>query len=223
MTKPAAKTAPDSAGEGAKTMNPMLKSALEFGPIAAFFAAYILLKDRSFEIGGTSYDGFIAVTAGFIPLLILSTLILWRLTGHLSKMQIVTLVLVVVFGGMSVWLNDERFFKLKPTLIYLLFGGALGFGLMRGTSYLEAVMDTALPLTSEGWMLLTRRLMYFFIGLAALNEVIWRTQSTETWVYFKTFGLTAAIFLFFMTQGKLFKDYALETEDGDGADSTAKD
>ena len=206
---------PETAAEKseATSVNPMLKSALEFGPVAAFFAAYIMLKDQSFDIGGTAYDGFIVVTAGFIPLLIASTLILWRLTGHLSKMQIVTLVLVVVFGGMSVWLNDERFFKLKPTLIYLLFGGALGFGLLRGTSYLEAVMDTALPLTSEGWMILTRRLMYFFFGLAALNEVVWRTQTTETWVYFKTFGLTAAIFLFFMTQGKVFKDHSTDTDE----------
>lgn len=207
---------PETAAEKseANSVNPMLKSALEFGPVAAFFAAYIMLKDQSFDIGGTAYDGFIVVTAGFIPLLIASTLILWRLTGHLSKMQIVTLVLVVVFGGMSVWLNDERFFKLKPTLIYLLFGGALGFGLLRGTSYLEAVMDTALPLTSEGWMILTRRLMYFFFGLAALNEVVWRTQTTETWVYFKTFGLTAAIFLFFMTQGKVFKEHSSDTDEG---------
>lgn len=206
---------PETAAEKseANSVNPMLKSALEFGPVAAFFAAYIMLKDQSFDIGGTTYDGFIVVTAGFIPLLIASTLILWRLTGHLSKMQIVTLVLVVVFGGMSVWLNDERFFKLKPTLIYLLFGGALGFGLLRGTSYLEAVMDTALPLTSEGWMILTRRLMYFFFGLAALNEVVWRTQTTETWVYFKTFGLTAAIFLFFMTQGKVFKDHSTDADE----------
>ena len=206
---------PETAAEKseANSVNPMLKSALKFGPVAAFFAAYIMLKDQSFDIGGTAYDGFIVVTAGFIPLLIASTLILWRLTGHLSKMQIVTLVLVVVFGGMSVWLNDERFFKLKPTLIYLLFGGALGFGLLRGTSYLEAVMDTALPLTSEGWMILTRRLMYFFFGLAALNEVVWRTQTTETWVYFKTFGLTAAIFLFFMTQGNVFKDHSTDTDE----------
>ncbi|MFY0679414.1 MAG: septation protein IspZ [Thalassovita sp.] len=195
-----------------KTVNPMLKSALEFGPILVFFAAYLLLKDKSFEIGGNSYDGFILVTAGFIPLLTASTLVLWRLTGHLSKMQIVTLVLVVVFGGMSVWLNDDRFFKMKPTLIYLLFGGALGFGLLRGQSYLEAVMDTALALTKEGWMVLTKRLAGFFFLLAFLNEVIWRTQSTDTWVYFKTFGLTAAIFVFFMTQGALFKKYSLEDD-----------
>ena len=83
----------------AKKINPMVKTALELGPVLAFFAAYVLLKDKTFEVGGQTYDGFIAVTAGFIPVLVICTLILWRLTGHLSKMQIVTLVLVVVFGG----------------------------------------------------------------------------------------------------------------------------
>ncbi|MBA83929.1 inner membrane-spanning protein YciB [Thalassobius sp. S69A] len=195
-------------------INPMLKTGLELGPIVVFFAAYVWLKDRVFTIGGTEYEGFILVTAGFIPLMLLSTFVLWKLTGHLSKMQIVTLVLVVIFGGLSVWLNDDRFFKMKPTLIYLLFGGALGFGLWRGESYLQDLMDAALPLTDAGWMVLTRRLCLFFLGLAALNELVWRTQSTDTWVYFKTFGLTAALFAFFMTQGSVFKRYALE-EDSD--------
>ena len=188
-------------------INPMLKTALELGPVVVFFAAYVWLKDRVFIIGGADYEGFILVTAGFIPLMLISTGLLWKLTGHLSKMQVVTLVLVVVFGGLSVWLNDDRFFKMKPTLIYVLFGGALGFGLLRGESYLQSVMDAALPLTHDGWMILTRRLCGFFFGLAVLNEAIWRTQSTETWVYFKTFGLTAAIFLFFLTQGSVFKKY----------------
>lgn len=194
----------------AKKINPMLKTALELGPVVVFFAAYVWLKGRVFTIGGTDYEGFILVTAGFIPLMLLSTFLLWKLTGHLSKMQVVTLVLVVVFGGLSVWLNDDRFFKMKPTLIYLLFGGALGFGLLRGDSYLQEVMDAALPLTHEGWMVLTRRLCAFFFGLAVLNEAIWRTQSTDTWVYFKTFGLTAAIFAFFLTQGSVFRKYGTE-------------
>lgn len=199
-----------------KTINPLLKSGLEYGPIVAFFAAYILLKDRVFTFGGTEYEGFIAVTAGFVPLMILSTLALWRLTGHLSKMQVVTLVLVVVFGGLSVWLNDPRFFKMKPTLIYLFFAGALGFGLLRGHSYLEALMDAHLPLSKDGWLVLTRRLVVFFLGLAVLNELIWRTQSEEAWVYFKTFGLTAAVFLFFMSQGAVFRKYGVSKEDDEG-------
>ena len=125
-------------------------------------------------------------------------------------MQVVTVVLILVFGGLTVWLNDERFFKMKPTIIYLLFGGVLGFGLLRGQSYLRHVMEDAVALDGEGWMKLTRRLTGFFLGLAVLNEAIWRTQSTETWVYFKTFGLTAAIFLFFMTQGRLFSEHGTD-------------
>lgn len=197
-----------------KPVSPMVKGVLEYGPVLAFFVAYLLLKDRTFTVGGEEYSGFIAVTAAFVPLMVICSGLLWKLTGHMSKMQIVTLVLVVVFGGLSVWLNDERFFKMKPTLIYLIFGGILGFGLLRGQSYLRVVMEEALPMQHEGWMILTRRVCAFFFGLAALNEIVWRTQSTETWVSFKTFGLTIAIFAFFMLQGKLFQQYGIEkTED----------
>lgn len=201
-----------------KAINPLVKSGLELGPVVGFFAAYLWLKDRSFTFGGTEYDGFIVVTAGFIPVLLLSTAILWKLTGHLSRMQVVTAVLVIVFGGLSVWLNDERFFKIKPTMIYLLFGGILGFGLLRGQSYLRLVMDGMMPLTETGWMILTRRLTGLFLGLAVLNEVVWRTMSTESWVYFKTFGLTAAVFLFFMSQAALFKEHGLEDDEASSRD-----
>ncbi len=193
-----------------KKINPMLKTGLELGPIVIFFIAYMRMRDNSYLIGNTTYEGFILVTAGFIPLIALSTLVLWKLTGKLAKMQIATLVLVVIFGGLSVWLNDDRFFKMKPTMIYLLFGGALGVGLLRGQSYLKYVMEEMLPLRDEGWMILTKRLTMFFFALAVLNEIIWRTQSTDTWVYFKTFGLSAAVFVFFMTQAKIFQDYSSE-------------
>lgn len=203
-----------------KEINPMLKTALELGPVIAFFVAYLWLKDRVFTIGGSDYGGFILVTAGFIPLMMLSTGILWKLTGKLSKMQVITLILVVVFGGLSVWLNDDRFFKMKPTIIYLIFAGMLGFGLMRKQSYLRLVMEEMMPLAEEGWMILTRRLALFFFGLAVLNEVVWRLMSTEVWVYFKTFGLTAAIFVFFIAQSALFREYgegdAKDEGEGDG-------
>lgn len=196
-----------------KEIDGKLKFALEMGPILGFFVAYLWLKDRVFTIGGTEYAGFVAVTAGFIPIFLIAMALLWKLTGHLSKMQVVTAVLIVVFGGLSVWFNDPKFFKMKPTIIYLLFGGVLGFGLMRGQSYLQALMDGMMPLTDEGWMILTRRLMVFFLALAALNEIIWRTQSEEVWVYFKTFGLTAAIFVFFMTQGRVFSEHGTGEDD----------
>jgi intracellular septation protein len=195
-----------------KPINPGVKLALELGPILAFFAGYVMLKDETFAFGGSTYEGFIVVTAAFIPLMVLTTGLLWRLTGKLSKMQVATVVLVVVFGGLSVWLNDDRFFKMKPTMIYLLFAGILGFGLLRGQSYLRLVMEEALPMQPEGWMILTRRLALFFAALAIANEAVWRLMSTDAWVNFKTFGLTAALFLFFILQGGLFKRYGIETD-----------
>lgn len=198
-----------------KEINPFVKTFLEMGPILVFFVAYLRLKDRVFNIGGTDYDGFIVVTAAFVVLLIITNAILWMLTGKLSKMQIATLVLVVVFGGMTVWLNDDRFIKMKPTMIYLLFGGVLSFGLLRGTSYLKYVMEEMMPLQDDGWMLLTKRVTIFFFALAILNELVWRTTTTETWVYFKTFGLTVALFGFFMTQGKLLQTYGLDDQKND--------
>lgn len=190
-----------------------LKLLLELGPVAAFFIGYIKLKDQVFTIGGTDYAGFIVVTAAFIPLMLVSTGILWALTGKLSRMQILTVVLVVIFGGLSVWLNDERFFKMKPTMIYALFAAILGFGLLRDESYLKTLMGELLPMEQTGWLILTKRLALFFAILAVLNEVIWRGFSTEIWVNFKTFGLTAALFLFFMTQSRVFAKYGVEKTD----------
>ena len=193
-----------------RKINPWLKLGLELGPVIAFFIAFVRLKDQTVTIGGAEYGGFILATAGFVPLLILTTAVLWRLTGRLSVMQILTLVLVIVFGGLSVWLNDPRFFKMKPTIIYVLFAGVLGFGLLRGKSYLAYAMDEAIPMRPEGWMILTRRVPAFFGVLAVLNEVIWRTMSDQAWVNFKTFGLTIALFAFFMAQVKLFERYGIE-------------
>ncbi len=197
----------------AKKINPIVKMLLELGPVVVFFIAYTKLKDTAFTYDGTEYSGFIVVTAIFVPLLALTTFILYRMTGKISVMQILTLVIVVVFGGLAIWFNDERFFKMKPTMIYLLFAGLLGFGLMRGQSYLQLVMEEAMPLKHEGWMILTKRLCLFFAALAVTNEVVWRTMSTDSWVNFKVFGLTAAIFAFFMTQGKLMQKYAVEEDE----------
>jgi len=196
-----------------KKVKPGLKLALEIGPIVVFFILYLRLRDRVFDIAGTEYSGFIVVTAIFIPLIALSTYILYRLTGKLAKMQIATLVIVIVFGSLTIWFNDERFFKMKPTLIYLLFGGTLGVGLLRGKSYLQYMMGEVMPLKPEGWLILTRRITVFFFGLAIVNEIIWRNMSTDAWVNFKTFGLTAAVFAFFMTQGGLLAKYGDDKDD----------
>ena len=190
-----------------------VKPLLEFGPIVAFFIAYTQMKDNSYTIAGSDYQGFIVVTLFFIPVLLVSTIFLWLLTGKISPMQIITVILVTVFGGLTVWFNDDRFIKMKPTIIYLLFGGILAFGLIRGQSYLRLVMQEMLPLRDEGWMMLTRRFALFFFGLALLNEAIWRSFSTEVWVYFKTFGLTAALFAFLLMQGHLLNKFAIDKKE----------
>ena len=195
------------------TLPKWVKPLLEFGPVIAFFIAYMRMKEAVYVIGGSDYQGFIVVTALFVPLLLVCTAVLWKLTGKISPMQIMTVVLVTVFGGLTVWLNDDRFIKMKPTLIYLIFGGILGIGLLRGHSYLRVVMQEALPMQDAGWMILTRRATGFFFGLAVLNEVIWRSFSTDIWVYFKTFGLSLALFAFFMTQGSLLAKYSLNKTD----------
>lgn len=193
-----------------RDVHPLLKMALEIGPIFAFFIAFGRMKDNTYTFFGYDYSGFITVTAAFVVLMILTTGILWALTGALSKMQLTSLVLVVVMGGLSVWLNDEHFIKMKPTLLYLFFAAVLGVGLLRGRSYLRDLMDAALPLTPEGWLILTRRLALFFAALALANEAVWRLMTTEAWVNFKTFGLTLAMFAFFATQGRLFSKYSSE-------------
>ena len=196
-----------------KKINPTVKLVLELGPVVLFFVAYTRIKDQQFDLFGQTYDGFIVATAAFIPVLLISTGLMWWLSGKLSKMQLMTAVLVLVFGGMSVWFNDERFFKMKPTIIYLIFGGLLGFGLLRGQSYLRYVMDEAMPMHEEGWMILTRRLCAFFFGLAVVNELVWRTMSTSAWVNFKTFGLTIAVFAFFIMQASLFNKYSIDKDE----------
>lgn len=195
-----------------KSINPMVKLGLELGPVVLFFVAYTRIKEREFEIFGQSYEGFIIATAAFIPVLLVSTGLLWWLTGKLSRMQLMTAVLVVVFGGMSIWFNDDRFFKMKPTIIYLLFGGLLGIGLLQGKSYLRSVMEEMVPMTHEGWMILTKRVCAFFLALALANELVWRLMSTDAWVNFKTFGLTALVFVFFIVQGPLFARYSIEED-----------
>ncbi len=202
-----------------KKITTRLKLSLELGPIILFFILYSRIKDQSFDIFGTPYQGFIIATAVFIPVMLLATAVLWWKTGRLSRMQVMTAILVVVFGGLGIWFNDDSFFKMKPTILYVMFAGILGFGLLRGESYLQYLMEEAMPLKPEGWMIFTRRMTLYFVALAIANEIVWRTMSTDAWVNFKTFGLTSATFLFFMAQMRLFQRYAvasLEDEQDQG-------
>jgi intracellular septation protein len=118
----------------------------------------------------------------------------------LSRMQIFTAFMVIFFGGLTAWFNDERFFKMKTTIVYAFFAVILSIGLVQGRSYLAYVMSEMIPMKHEGWMLLTRRLTVFFIILAVANELVWRTMSTDAWVKIETFGFPILMFLFLWSQ-----------------------
>jgi intracellular septation protein len=193
-----------------RKINPILKQALELGPTLVFFLIYMRIKDQTYSIGGTDYSGFIVAALVLVPILLVAILALWLLTGTISRMQIFVAVMVIFFGGLTAWFNDERFFKMKTTIVYGCFAVLLGGGLLRGKSLLQWIMAEALPMKPEGWMILTRRLMLMFAGLAIANEVIWRTQSTELWVKLETFAMPAALFLFLMLQFMLLQRFMIE-------------
>jgi intracellular septation protein len=193
-----------------RKINPILKQALELGPTILFFLIYMRIKDQTFTLGATEYSGFIVAALILVPILLVATLILWLLTGTISRMQLFVGVMVIFFGGLTAWFNDESFFKMKTTIVYGTFAVILGAGLLRGRSLLQWVMSEALPMKPEGWMILTRRLMVMFAALAVANEVIWRTQSTELWVKLETFAMPAALFLFLMANFMALQKYMIE-------------
>ncbi|MCP1167165.1 inner membrane-spanning protein YciB [Limimaricola litoreus] len=196
-----------------REINPWLKQALELGPTLAFFLVYLRLKEDSFVIAGTEYSGFILATLIFIPILLAAMAALWALTGALSRMQVFTAFMVIFFGGLTAWFNDERFFMMKTTIVYGLFAAILGAGLALGRSPLEWVMGEALPMRHEGWLKLTRRLAAMFAVLALANEVVWRTQSEEMWVKIETFAFPAVLFVFLWLQIAALQSYMIQTED----------
>ncbi|MFC6638623.1 septation protein A [Sulfitobacter sp. JBTF-M27] len=197
-----------------KTINPILKQVLELGPPLLFFLIYLRIRDDVFVFGGTEYTGFIVATLIFVPILLVAMGVLWWLTGKLSRMQIFTAFMVIFFGGLTAWFNDEKFFKMKTTIVYAFFAAILSIGLIRGRSYLAYVMSEMIPMKHEGWMLLTRRLTMFFIALAVANEVVWRTMSTDAWVKIETFGFPILMFLFLWSQIVALEKYT----EPDGAD-----
>ena len=191
-------------------MSPWLKLLFEIGPLAVFFGAFQWFKDAPVVFGGVAYDGVVVATALFLPAILAALAGSWLVERRLPRMSLVTAVVVVIFGGLTVVLNDETFIKMKPTIVNLLFALALGIGLAQRRSYLKYLMGEALPLDDKGWMIFTRRWALFFLLLAVLNEAIWRTQSTEFWVSFKTFGNLPLTLGFMATQYPMLKRHALD-------------
>ncbi len=193
-----------------KKQNNLLKITLEFGPIIIFFLAYKFAPLPDLLNGDESLERIIFATKIFIPTILVSLLIGYFFTREVAKMPLFTAILVIVFGGLTIWLRDETFIKMKPTIIYLVFAFLLGIGLFRGQSYLQSLMSVALPMEDKGWLILTKRFTLFFIILAILNELVWRFLPTDTWVSFKTFGLPVITFIFLFSQARLVQKYRLD-------------
>ncbi len=186
------------------TLNPLLKLALELGPLVLFFLA----NQRA---------GIFTATTLFVAATVACLAIHYALVRKLPIMPLVSGVVVVVFGGLTLALQDELFIKLKPTIVNTLFGLILMGGLYFGKPLLAIVLDSMFQLTEEGWRKLTWRWAIFFFVLAALNEIVWRTQSTDFWVSFKVFGIMPLTLAFALAQTPLLMRYEAATSEDEAA------
>jgi intracellular septation protein len=183
-----------------KQLNPILKLTLDIGPLVLFFVA-------------NARFGIFAATAAFMVAVLIALAVSYAMTRHIAIMPVVTAVIVLVFGGLTLFLHDDLFIKLKPTIIYVLFGGTLLGGLALGKPLLSVLFDQMFHLTDEGWRKLTWRWVLFFFALAVANEIVWRTQTTDFWVSFKLFGVVPLTFLFGALQMPLINKYSVERKD----------
>ena len=202
-------------------LNPWLKLALDLGPLLLFFFANA--KPTLFEpwlaplipdaVQSGERAGIFVATAVFMVAIVVALLVSYGLTRRLPVMALVSAVIVVVFGGATLVFQNETFIKLKPTIIYLLFTATLLGGLIFRKPLLAMVFDRVFHLTDEGWRKLTLRWALFFLALAILNELVWRTQSTDTWVTFKVFGVMPLTFIFAALQYPLLLRYDASPKD----------
>jgi intracellular septation protein len=205
-------------------LNPWLKLGLDLGPLLLFFFANA--KPMLFEpwlapiipeaVQTGERAGIFVATAVFMVAIVVALLVSYILTRRLPMMALVSAVIVVVFGGATLVFQNETFIKLKPTIIYLLFTTVLLGGLIFRKPLLAAVFDQVFHLTEEGWRKLTVRWALFFLALAVLNELVWRTQSTDTWVTFKVFGVAPLTFVFAALQYPLLMRYDATPKDEAG-------
>lgn len=191
MTAEAAKQNEASAG---------LKLAIDFGPLLVFFIA-------------NSLRGVFTATAAFMIATIAAMIFSKIRVGRVSPMLWLSGVMVLGFGGLTLWLHDESFIKLKPTIVYIMFASILFFGLYSGRPTLKIVLETAYPgLDDAGWHKLTRNWGLFFIGMAILNEAVWRTQTTDFWVAFKLWGVTPMSLIFAMAQAPILLKHGMKID-----------
>ncbi len=184
-----------------KQLNPWLKFALELGPLVVFFVT-------------NTRAGLFYGTGAFMVATAVSLIVSWFLIRRIPIMPLVTGVVVLIFGGLTLYLQDELFIKLKPTIVNTLFGAVLLGGLAFGKSLLAVVFEAAFNLTDEGWKKLTFRWALFFFVLAIVNEIVWRNFSTDFWVAFKVWGIMPLTFLFALTQVPLLTRYEKDAASG---------
>src|ERR1700709_177613 len=192
--------------------HPRFKLATELGPLMIFF------------IANAKFNLFVA-TGAFMVAVIAAMIASYVVTRHVPIMAMVTGVIVIVFGTLTLVLHDETFIKLKPTIIYALFAAVLGGGLLFGRSFIAIMFDQMFNLTPAGWRSLTFRWALFFAGMAVLNEIVWRSQTTDFWVAFKAFGVIPLTMVFAVAQMPLTKRYhlepaSLETSEAEAGDVT---
>ena len=180
--------------------NPAVKLALEMGPLVLFFFANA--KFGIFIATGVLMVGVVTALAAS-----------WLLTRHIPIMPLVTAVAVLVFGALTFIFQDEIFIKMKPTIVNTIFGSVLLIALAMGRPLLPVVLDSMMRLTETGWKILTLRWGLFFFVLAGINEVVWRTQTTDFWVSFKVFGTMPLTVVFALAQIPLMMKHELKDED----------
>lgn len=210
-------TSTDTHASKAEKQNPLLKMVLELGPLLIFFFGNLrgewLAKTfpELSAIGGP----LLIATALFMVATVISLIISKIVFKHLPVMPFVSGIVVLVFGGLSIWLQDETFIKMKPTIVNTLFGVVLLGGLSVGTSLLGYVFNAAFQLDAEGWRKLTLRWGIFFLFLAVLNEVVWRNFSDDVWVSFKVWGTMPITILFTLAQMPLIMKHSLEEKEAE--------
>jgi len=190
--------------------HPVFKLATELGPLIVFFVA------------NAKFNLFVA-TGAFMVAIVAAMIASYVVVRHVPMMAIVTAVIVLVFGTLTLVLHDETFIKIKPTIIYGLFAAILGGGLLFGRSFIAILFNQMFNLTPKGWRILTMRWALFFLGMAVLNEVIWRTQSTDFWVAFKLFGAVPLTMVFAISQMPVIKRYHLEPASLEASEAEAGD
>ena len=193
-----------------KQPHPLFKLATELGPLLIFFFA------------NAKANLFVA-TGAFMVAVVAAMAASYVVTRHVPMMAIVTAIVVLVFGTLTLVLHDETLIKMKPTIVYALFAGVLGGGLLFGRSFIAILFDQMFNLTPHGWRILTLRWALWFFAMAVLNEIIWRTQTTDFWVAFKAFGAIPLTMGFAISQMPLVKRYHLEPASLEASEAEAGD